>query len=49
MLRNALSAAIARFPENPSIVEVMLNPGGRIWIDRLSEGLAVLQHGIRTP
>ena len=40
MLRTALGAAIARFLEDTSVVEVMLNPDGRIWIDRLSEGLA---------
>ena len=40
MLRTALGAAIARFLEDPAVVEVMLNPDGRIWIDRLSEGLA---------
>ncbi|MCA3578092.1 MAG: P-type conjugative transfer ATPase TrbB [Bradyrhizobium sp.] len=40
MLRTALRAAIARFLEDTSVVEVMLNPDGRIWIDRLSEGLA---------
>ena len=40
MLRTALGPAIARFMEDASVVEVMLNPDGRIWIDRLSEGLA---------
>ncbi len=40
MLRTALGPAIARFLEDPSIVEVMLNPDGRLWIDRLSEGLS---------
>ncbi|MCW2109474.1 P-type conjugative transfer ATPase TrbB [Bradyrhizobium elkanii] len=40
MLRTALGAAIARFLEDATVVEVMLNPDGRIWIDRLSEGLA---------
>ncbi len=39
MLRTALGAAIARYLEDPSIVEVMLNPDGRLWIDRLSGGL----------
>ena len=39
MLRTALGPAIARYLEDPSVVEVMLNPDGRIWIDRLSEGL----------
>ncbi|HMM62869.1 MAG TPA: P-type conjugative transfer ATPase TrbB [Mesorhizobium sp.] len=40
MLRTALGPAIARFLEDPAVVEMMLNPDGRIWIDRLSEGLA---------
>ncbi|UKK94142.1 P-type conjugative transfer ATPase TrbB [Brucella pseudogrignonensis] len=40
MLRTALGAAISRFLEDPAVVEVMLNPDGRIWIDRLSEGLS---------
>ncbi len=40
MLRTALGPAIARFLEEPGIVEVMLNPDGRLWIDRLSEGLS---------
>ncbi|MGO4683515.1 P-type conjugative transfer ATPase TrbB [Hyphomicrobium sp. 2TAF46] len=40
MLRTALGPAIARFLEDAKVVEVMLNPDGRLWIDRLSEGLA---------
>ncbi|WP_448151205.1 P-type conjugative transfer ATPase TrbB [Labrys miyagiensis] len=40
MLRTALGPAIATFLEDPVIVEVMLNPDGRLWIDRLSSGLA---------
>ncbi len=40
MLRTALGPAIARFLEDTSVVEVMLNPDGRLWIDRLSEGLS---------
>ena len=39
MLRTSLGPAIARFLEEPGIVEVMLNPDGRLWGDRLSEGL----------
>lgn len=39
MLRTALGPAIARFLADPGIVEVMLNPDGRLWVDRLSEGL----------
>src|SRR5476649_1241277 len=40
MLRTALGPAIAAFLEDPQVVEVMLNPDGRLWIDRLSEGLS---------
>ena len=39
MLRTALGPAIAAFLEDSTIVEVMLNPDGRLWIDRLSSGL----------
>ena len=40
MLRTALGPSITRYLEDPAIIEVMLNPDGRLWIDRLSEGLA---------
>jgi P-type conjugative transfer ATPase TrbB len=40
MLRTALGPAIAAWLEDPSVVEVMLNPDGRLWIDRLADGLA---------
>ena len=40
MLRTALGPAIARFLEDHMTVEVMLNPDGRLWIDRLSEGIS---------
>jgi len=40
MLRTALGPAIAAWLEDPAIVEVMLNPDGRLWIDRLAGGLA---------
>ena len=40
MLRTALGPAIAGFLDDPMTVEVMLNPDGRLWVDRLSEGLA---------
>ena len=39
MLRSALGAAIAGYLEDDAIVEVMLNPDGRLWIDRPSSGL----------
>jgi type IV secretion system protein TrbB len=40
MLRTALGPDIARFLEDDEVVEIMLNPDGRLWIDRLSTGLA---------
>ncbi|MEV8468594.1 P-type conjugative transfer ATPase TrbB [Fluviibacterium sp. DFM31] len=40
MLRTALGPAIAGFLEDPMTAEVMLDPDGRLWIDRLSEGLS---------
>ena len=39
MLRTAMGPAIATHLADPAVVEVMLNPDGRLWIDRLSEGL----------
>jgi type IV secretion system protein TrbB len=39
MLRTALGPAIATWLEDPAVVEVMLNPDGHLWIDRLTEGL----------
>jgi P-type conjugative transfer ATPase TrbB len=39
MLRTALGPAIARWLEDPAVVEVMLNPDGHLWVDRLTEGL----------
>ncbi len=39
MLRTALGPLIAAHLEDPGIVEIMLNPDGRLWIDRLSGGL----------
>ncbi len=40
MLRTAMGPAIATHLADPAVVEVMLNPDGRLWIDRLSEGMA---------
>src|ERR1700692_2549941 len=39
MLRTARGPAIALWLEDASVVEVMLNPDGRLWIDRLAGGL----------
>ncbi|WP_157016611.1 P-type conjugative transfer ATPase TrbB [Mesorhizobium xinjiangense] len=46
MLRTALGSAIAGFLEDPAIVEVMLNPDGRLWVDRLSEGLTATDQNL---
>ena len=40
MLRTALGPTIATWLEDPAVVEVMLNPDGHLWVDRLTEGLA---------
>lgn len=40
MLRTAMGSTITRQLADPAVVEVMLNPDGRLWIDRLSEGLS---------
>ncbi|NCP44605.1 MAG: P-type conjugative transfer ATPase TrbB [Sphingomonadales bacterium] len=39
MLRTALGAEIAEWLAEPQVVEIMLNPDGRIWLDRLDTGL----------
>jgi P-type conjugative transfer ATPase TrbB len=40
MLRTALGPSIAAWLDDPAIVEVLLNPDGRLWVDRLTDGLA---------
>ena len=40
MLRTALGGQIATWLENADVIEVMLNPDGRLWIDRLGAGIA---------
>lgn len=40
MLRTALGADVAAWLEEAAVVEVMLNPDGRLWVDRLTDGLA---------
>ena len=39
MLRTALGPRIAQWLDDPGIAEVMLNPDGRLWLDRLAGGL----------
>lgn len=40
MLRTAMGPVIAEALDDPDVVEVMLNPDGSLWIDRLSTGRA---------
>jgi type IV secretion system protein VirB11 len=39
MLRTALGGAIAEWLADPEVIEIMLNPDGRLWVDRLGEGI----------
>tara|TARA_R100000501_G_scaffold17834_1_gene34104 strand:+ start:5916 stop:6902 length:987 start_codon:yes stop_codon:yes gene_type:complete len=40
MLRTALGPSIAAWLDDPAVIEVMLNPDGRLWLDRLGEGIS---------
>ena len=44
MLRTALGSAVARYLDDAQVVEVMLNPDGRLWFDHLSDGLCATDH-----
>jgi P-type conjugative transfer ATPase TrbB len=44
MLQTALGVVIGALLEDDDVAEVMLNPDGRIWIDRLGVGLADTGH-----
>lgn len=48
MLTSALGAQIGVLMNDPSIVEIMLNPDGHLWIDRLGEGRSDTGHKIRS-
>jgi len=38
MLRTAMGADIAQALDDPKIIEIMLNPDGHIWVDKIGEG-----------
>ena len=38
MLRTAMGEAIASALEDPEVVEILLNPDGALWFDRLDTG-----------
>jgi type IV secretion system protein TrbB len=40
MLRTAMGPLIAQALDDPDVVEIMLNPDGSLWLDRLSTGRA---------
>tara|TARA_R110002049_G_scaffold83557_2_gene212700 strand:+ start:14578 stop:15510 length:933 start_codon:yes stop_codon:yes gene_type:complete len=44
MLRTALGSAIAGYLDDAQVIEVMLNPDGRLWFDHLSDGLRSTDH-----
>ena len=39
MLRTAMGGAIAEWLADPLVIEIMLNPDGRLWVDRLGQGI----------
>lgn len=47
MLRTAMGPDIAAALEDPEVVEILLNPDGSLWLDRLGEGRAPT--GIQIP
>jgi P-type conjugative transfer ATPase TrbB len=40
MLRTALGSSIGAWLDDPAVIEVMLNPDGRLWVDRLGVGMS---------
>ena len=40
MLRTALGPHVGAWLDDPAVVEIMLNPDGRLWLDQLKDGLA---------
>ncbi len=40
MLRTAMGSTIAAALAEPEVIEIMVNPDGRLWLDRLGEGRA---------
>src|SRR3546814_733254 len=40
MLRTAMGASIATWLADPQVIEIMLNPDGRLWVERLGMGLS---------
>jgi Flp pilus assembly CpaF family ATPase len=49
MLRTALGAEIVGWLDDANVVEIMLNPDGRLWLDRLTSGLEVSAVSVPLP
>ncbi|QDH33842.1 P-type conjugative transfer ATPase TrbB [Porphyrobacter sp. YT40] len=49
MLRTALGADIASWLADDTVIEVMLNPDGQLWVDRLGDGLAATDRLMTAP
>ncbi len=49
MLRSAMGPQIGAWLDDPAIVEIMLNPDGRLWLDRLGSGLSDSGHRLSVP
>ncbi|WP_370590448.1 P-type conjugative transfer ATPase TrbB [Xylophilus sp. ASV27] len=49
MLRTAMGPEIAAALDDPEVVEVLLNPDGSLWVDRLGAGRAPTGHKLSAP
>ena len=38
MLRSALGSPISEALKDPAVIEIMVNPDGKLWLDRLGQG-----------
>ena len=45
-LARALGPAIAEALDAPDVVEALINADGRLWLDRIGEGLVATQHAL---
>lgn len=49
MLRTALGRELCDWLDDSAVIEIMLNPDGRIWLDRLGEGLTATAATLSAP
>jgi len=38
MLRTAMGSVITNALDDPAVIEIMVNPDGRLWLDKLGQG-----------